>query len=160
MQGVSEDQFAPNLTTTRAMIVTILHRLEDKPVVSGESPFNDVAEGQWYTDAVIWANANDIVLGYGDGNFGPTDNITREQMAAILYRYANFKGYDTSVGQDTNILSFDDAFDVSEWAMEAMQWACGTGRLKGRTESTIVPTGNATRGEVAAILMRFIENLK
>ena len=160
MQGVAADRFAPDVSTTRAMIVTILYRLEGSPAVSEESPFDDVAEGQWYTDAVIWANNNAIVLGYGNGKFGPTDNITREQMAAILYRYATYKGYDTSAGQDTNISSYDDATDVSDWAIEAMQWACGTELIKGRTASTIVPAGNATRAEVAAILMRFIENRK
>ncbi|MDO4845139.1 MAG: InlB B-repeat-containing protein, partial [Oscillospiraceae bacterium] len=160
MQGVSDDLFAPNVTTSRAMIVTILHRLEGRPAASGKTSFDDVVAGSWYADAVAWAEENDIVNGYGGGKFGPNDLITREQFAAIMYRYANFKGYDTSVGQDTNILSYDDAFDVAEWAIEAMQWACGAGLIKGRTEALIVPKGNATRAEVAAVLMRFIENVK
>lgn len=160
MQGVADNRFAPYFTTTRAMIVTILYRLEGKPSVSGTSPFDDVAGGQWYTDAVIWANQNNIVEGYGNGKFGPMDNITREQMATVLYRYANVKGYDTSVGQDTNILSYSDAFDISDWAMEAMQWACGEGLIKGRTESAIVPAGRAIRAEAATILIRFIKNIK
>lgn len=160
MQGVADDLFAPNVTTSRAMIVTILYRLEGRPAVSGASPFDDVASGQWYTDAIIWANSEGIVEGYGDGKFGTDDNITREQFAAILYRYAKFKGYDVSVGQDTNILSYDDAFEVSDWAMEAMQWAVGSGLITGRTETTLVPKGDATRAEAAAILMRYIENTK
>lgn len=109
---------------------------------------------------MIWAEANEIVEGYGNGKFGPSGLITREQFAAIMYRYANFKGYDTSVGQDTNILSYDDVSDVSGWAMEAMQWAVGSGLISGRTTSTLVPKGDATRAETAAILKRFIENVK
>ncbi|MBQ9535874.1 MAG: InlB B-repeat-containing protein [Clostridia bacterium] len=160
MQGVAADQFAPNLTTSRAMIVTILHRLEGKPAPNGKASFDDVVAGSWYADAVAWAEENDIVNGYGNGKFGTADPITREQFAAIMYRYANFKGYDVSVGQDTNILSYDDAFDVSGWAMEAMQWAVGSGLISGRTESTLAPKGDATRAEAAAILKRFIENVK
>lgn len=160
MEGMADDLFGPNVTTSRAMIVAILYRLEGKPAVTGTSPFDDVKDGRWYTDAIIWANRNGIVEGYGNGKFGPSDLITREQFAAIMYRYANFKGYDVSVGQDTNILSYDDASEVSDWAMEAMQWAVGSGLITGRTETTLVPKGNATRAEAAAILMRFIENVK
>ncbi|MBQ3404252.1 MAG: carbohydrate-binding domain-containing protein [Oscillospiraceae bacterium] len=159
MNGVAEDKFDPQGTTTRAMIVTILYRLEGEPEVEGENAFDDVEEGQWYTDAVVWANSNEIVNGYGEGKFGPTDNITREQFAAILYRYAQFKGYDVSVGEDTNILSYNDASDISEWAMPAMQWACGAGLMQGDNNS-LLPGDNATRAQAAALFMRFTENVK
>ena len=157
MNGVASDRFDPDGTTTRAMVVTILYRLEGKPAISGANPFDDVAADQWYTDAVVWANGNGIVNGYGNGKFGPTDDITREQFAAILYRYAQFKGYNVNIGQDTNILSYDDAGEISDWAMEAIQWAVGASLIQGRTKSTIAPAGNATRAEAATILMRFAE---
>ncbi|MBQ3404312.1 MAG: S-layer homology domain-containing protein [Oscillospiraceae bacterium] len=159
MNGVASDRFDPQGTTTRAMIVTILYRLEGEPQVDGENAFDDVEDGQWYTEPVIWANMNEIVNGYGNGKFGPTDNITREQFATILYRYAQFKGYDVSVGEDANVLSYDDASDISDWAMEAVQWAVGVGLINGRTESTIVPAGTATRAEAATLFMRFAENV-
>ncbi|MBQ9536111.1 MAG: S-layer homology domain-containing protein [Clostridia bacterium] len=157
MNGVGATAFSPNTPITRAMIVTILYRLEKEPVVSSASSFVDAARGQWYTDAVIWANANGIVEGYGKGRFGPADNITREQLAAILYRYARFKGYDVSAGEESNILSYDDAFEISEWAFEAMQWAVAAGLINGRTENALAPRGEATRAEAAALLVRFIE---
>ncbi|MCR4963815.1 MAG: S-layer homology domain-containing protein [Firmicutes bacterium] len=160
MQGVSANRFDPNGTTNRAMIVTILYRLAGSPAVSEANPFSDVADGQWYADAVIWANANGIVEGYGNGKFGPNDNITREQMAAILYRYAKFKGYDVSVGEDTNILSYNDAFSISSWAMPAMQWACGAELMQGDEQHNLLPGQGATRAQAAAILMRFMENVK
>ncbi len=160
MVGTADDQFNPNGTTTRAMIVTILYRLEGKPAVSGETPFDDVAADEWYTDAVNWASENDIVSGYGGGKFGPTDNITREQFATILYRYAQYKGYNVSVGEDTNVLSYNDALDVSDWAMPAIQWACGTGPMQGDNQGNLLPGDSATRAQAAALIMRFIENVK
>jgi hypothetical protein len=138
------------------MMVQILYNLEGTPKVSGGGGFSDVPAGAWFADAISWATTNEIVLGYGDGTFGPNDSITREQMTAILFRYAKYKGYDTSVGNDTNILSYDDAFDISEYAFPAMQWACGAGIIYGRTASTLAPKGTATRAEVAAIITRFI----
>lgn len=158
MQGVADDLLAPEVTTSRAMIVTILYRLEGRPAVSGSSPFDDVAEGLWYTDAVKWAEANEIVEGYGNGKFGPNDLITREQFAAIMYRYASFKGYDVSKLADLS--GYADASAISDWALAAMQWAAAEGLIAGRTTTTLVPGGNATRAEAAAILMRFIENVK
>lgn len=156
MQGVAADQFAPGLTTTRAMIVTILYRLEGQPVITGASPFGDVATGQWYTDAIIWANSKGIVEGYGNGKFGPNDLITREQFAAIMYRYANFKGYDTSKTADLS--GYTDAGSISGYAVDAMKWANAENLITGRTTTTLVPRGEATRAEVAAILMRFIHS--
>lgn len=115
--------------------------------------------GQWYTDAVIWAADNGIVSGYGGGLFGPEDRITREQMATILHNYCKWKGINVSVGEDTNILSFNDAFEVSEWAIPALQWACGSGVVGGKPGGLLDPKGNATRAEVATMLMRFLETV-
>lgn len=158
MSGVGNNKFDPLGTTTRGMIVTILYGLEGKPAVSGSSPFDDVAEGQWYTDAVIWANANGIVAGYGNGKFGPTDNITREQFATILYVYAQYKGYDTAKAADLS--GYADAADISAYAVNAMKWANAEGMITGRTATTLVPGGNATRAEAAAIFKQFTENVK
>ena len=157
MNGVSETGFAPNATTSRSMIVTILYRLEGEPAVDDAMDFTDVAEGEWYTDAVRWAAGADIVGGYGNGEFGADDTITREQLAAILYRYAVYKGYDVSVGEDTNLLSYADFADLSEYAIPAMQWACGAGIVNGTSESTLTPQGEATRAQVAAMLQRFCQ---
>ena len=156
MNGVGLGEFAPNGLLSRGMMVTILYRLEGKPAVSG-APFADVGSGLWYTDAVAWAAANGIVDGYGNGNFGPEDNITREQMAAILYRYASFKGYDMSARG--NLSSFTDGSQTSAWAREAMQWAVGTGLINGKGNATLDPLGTAQRSEVAQILMNFCENI-
>ena len=157
MNGIGNGSFAPNGTTTRAMVVTMLWRLEGKPD-GGSSPFTDVPADTWYTQAVSWAAEAGVVKGVSETEFAPDTPVTREQLAAILYRYAQAKGWDVSVGEDTNILSYDDAFSVSGWAMEAMQWACGAGILNGRTASTLVPGGNATRAEIATMFMRFCES--
>ncbi len=159
MLGVSETDFAPHSTTSRSMIVTILYRLEGEPVVDYAMDFTDVAEGEWYTEAVRWAASESIVGGYGGGLFGADDAVTREQLAAILYRYAVYKGYDVSIGEDTNILSYADFADLSEYAIPAMQWACGAGIVNGTSESTLTPQGEATRAQVAAMLMRFCESI-
>ncbi len=157
MNGTSETTFAPNDNLTRAMLVTVLYRLEGEPEMKNAQWFEDVEKGQWYSDAVSWATFNGITMGYGDGNFGPDDNITREQIAAIMHRYAQYKGYDVSVGENTNILSYDDFDSISEYAIASMQYACGSGLMKGKSESTLNPLDNATRAEIAAILHRFIE---
>ena len=159
MKGTGENLFSPDATTTRGMIVTILYRLEGEPVVDYAMGFTDVAEGEWYTEAVRWAASEGIVGGYGGGLFGSDDAVTREQLAVILYRYAVYKGYDVSIGEDTNILSYTDAFEISEYAVPAFQWACGAGVIEGVTESTLVPRGNATRAQVATMLMRFCVNV-
>ena len=156
MNGMSATTFEPNSTTTRGMIVTMLYRLENEPTAASAG-FTDVAAGQWYTDAVNWAAANNIVNGYGDSQFGPTDTITREQMAAILYRYAQYKGYDVTAS--ANLSAYTDAASVSSYAVSAMQWAVGEGLINGVTNTTLVPGGSATRAQVAAILMRFCENV-
>ena len=157
MSGTGEAMFSPAAATTRGMIVTILYRLEGSPAVSDSPAFNDVPDGQWYSSAVAWAAANDIVGGYGDGLFGPNDTITREQMAAILYRYAQYKGYDVTAAADLS--GYSDAGSVSAWAQAAMQWANGAGLITGNSATTLNPLGSATRAEVAAILMRFCEDI-
>lgn len=159
MNGTADNIFSPKANTTRGMVVTVLYRLENQPSTSAAS-FTDVASGAYYANAVAWANANGIVSGYGSGKFGPNDKVTREQLAAILYRYAQYKKYDVSVGEDTNILSYDDAQSISSYAIPAIQWACGAGVVTGKSGSKLDPKGNATRAEVAAMLMRFCENVK
>ncbi len=137
------------------MLVTILYRAEGEPEVSGENPYTDVAEGTWYSDAVAWADANGIVKGFGDGTFGPNENITREQIAAIMMRYADYKGVDT--GARADLSGYADADDISDWAYENMQWANAEGLITGRSNNMLVPQGNTTSAETAAILMRFCE---
>ncbi|MBR2491709.1 MAG: S-layer homology domain-containing protein, partial [Ruminiclostridium sp.] len=123
------------------------------------NPFSDVANGEWYTKAIIWAAQNGIVNGIGEGKFAPTQSITREQMAAILYRYADYKDYDTSAAHDTNILSYKDYASISKYAVEAMQWACGEGLITGMTKDTLAPKGGAIRAQSATILARFCETV-
>ena len=156
MAGTDTTMFSPNVTTTRAMIVTILHRLDGNPNATA-SNFIDVEQNQYYTNAVAWASANGIVSGYGNGNFGPNDTITREQMAAILYRYAQYKGYDTT--QKNNLSNYIDAKDINAYAVEALQWANQVGMITGVTDTTLVPNGSATRAQVSSILMRFCQNI-
>lgn len=158
MRGVSGGKFLPDGSTTRAQLVTILWRLEGSPETTGAVRFGDTAGGAWYTEAVRWAVGCGVVKGYDNGCFGPDDAVTREQMAAILYRYAQHKGYDVSAGEDTNILSFDDAFAVSEYAIPAMQWACGSGMVHGIARDgrmLLAPRDTTTRAQTATLLMRF-----
>lgn len=155
MSGMATDTFAPQTTTTRGMIVCMLHRMEGEVAPSGSNNFTDVTPGAYYENAITWASENGIVNGYSDTAFGPNDAITREQMAAILYRYAQYKNMDVSIGESTNILSYTDAQDVSSYAMKPMQWAVGSGLIGGMTKDTLVPQGQATRAQVAAIFHRF-----
>lgn len=158
MRGVSGGKFLPDGSTTRAQLVTILWRLEGSPETTGAVRFNDTAGGAWYAVAVRWAAGCGVVKGYDNGCFGPNDAVTREQMAAILYRYAQHKGYDVSAGNDTNILSFDDAFAVSEYAIPAMQWACGSGMVRGIAQKggmLLAPRDTTTRAQATTLIMRF-----
>ena len=157
MAGVGNNLFGINETTTRAMVVTILWNLENKPVVNYAMSFEDVPSDVWYTEAVRWAAAEGVVAGYGD-MFGPNDPVTREQLATILWNYAKYKGYDVSVGENTNILSYKDAFDISEWAFPAMQWACGEGVMSGKGDGILDPGGFALRVETAQMLQNFLED--
>lgn len=157
MAGTSDITFSPNQTTTRGMIVTILYRLEGEPTVTGTTAFTDVTADQYYANAVAWAVQNGIVAGSDATTFAPNNAITREQMAAILYRYAQFKGYDVSAKADLS--TYIDAADVSAYATDAMAWASQTGLITGTSATTLSPAGQATRAQVAAILMRFCENI-
>ena len=157
MNGVDETHFEPMGTMTRAMLVTVLYRLSGSPEISTANPFTDVADGQWYTDAILWANDSGIVTGYGEGLFGTNDSVTREQIATILYRYARSAGYD--VGMTADLSAYADASAISSWAVEAMGWANAAGLISGRTADTLVPGGTANRAEVATVLMRFCKNV-
>ena len=158
MQGVSTAKFLPDGSTTRAQLVTILWRLEGSPEPADTVSFGDIADGAWYAKAVRWAAGSGVVKGYDNGNIGPDDAVTREQMVTILYRFAQHKGYDVSAGEDTNILSFNDALTVSEYAIPAMQWACGSGMVSGiaqEGEMFLAPKDTTTRAQIATLMMRF-----
>ena len=158
MAGTSGSTFSPEGTTTRGQIVTILWRLSGSPVVNYLMDFDDVDPAAYYAEAIRWATSEGIAGGYGGGVFGPNDPITREQLAVMLYQYAWNMGYDLSIGEDTNILSYADAFTVSEYAVSALQWACGAGIISGTGDgSTLTPQGEATRAQAATVLMRFCE---
>ena len=158
MAGTSATTFAPDVTTSRAMIATILWRMAGSPVVNYAMNYTDVAQGQWCSEAIRWAASEGIVGGYGNGLFGTNDPITREQFAAMLYRFAQEQGYDVSIGENTNILSYTDVADLSEYAISAMQWAVGAGIINGTGDgSTLSPQGQATRAQAAVMLMRFCE---
>lgn len=154
--GVGGGLFSPQNSMTRGMLVTMLYRLEGEPVVYGANGYTDVPSGQYYTDAVTWAAGKGIVEGYGNGRFGTGDNVTREQMAAILYRYAAYKGYDVS---DSNSLyQYSDTASISGYALKPMKWANAMGLITGRT-TTLAPRGTANRAEVATIFRRFVKNI-
>ncbi|MEG1578599.1 MAG: S-layer homology domain-containing protein, partial [Oscillospiraceae bacterium] len=155
MNGVTDSEFSPYFTTTRGMIVTVLWRMEGQPAATTDSPFHDLTAG-WYREAVDWAAEFDIVLGYDNGNFGPLDDITREQMAAIFYRYAKYKGYDVTATADLS--QFSDLAMVSQYAVPAMRWAIGAGLLQG-DNGKLMPRDDANRAQLATILYRFCENL-
>ena len=157
MNGTADNTFSPKANTTRGMVVTVLYRLENQPSTSAAS-FTDVASGAYYANAVAWANANGIVSGYGSGKFGPNDKVTREQLAAILYRYAQYKKYDVSGANSLD--GYTDVQSVSSYAVPALQWANAAGVVTGKSGSKLDPKGNATRAEVAAMLMRFCENVE
>lgn len=156
MKGTSTTTFSSDVTVNRAMMVTILYRLEGAPAVSTTGSFTDVPAGQYYTDAVEWAKENKITAGYG-GLFGPNDLLTREQMATFFYRYAEFKGYDVSASADLS--SYTDLATVGSYALDAFKWTNANGLIKGTTTTTLSPKGDATRGQLAVILYRFCENI-
>ena len=157
MDGVGTGLFAPNSDTTRAQLVTILHRLAGQPAPSGDSGFSDVETGTWYTDAVAWAAQNGIVNGVSDTQFAPGDDITREQLAVILYRYATYQGYDVS--QRADLSGFVDAGTISTYAQEALSWANAQGLVLGFEDDSLRPQGTATRAQIAAVLMRFCQTV-
>ena len=156
-QGTSGTTFGPDDTMTRSMTATVLYRLSGETYTGTAATFGDMAAGAWYGTGVSWAAAREIAKGYGDGRFGVNDPVTREQLAAILYRYARYKGEDVSVGEDTNLIGFKDAGQVSEWAAPAVRWAVGVGLLKGDAAGCLRPLDQAARSEFAALLMRYVE---
>lgn len=156
MNGVSESEFAPNQTLTRAMLVTILYRVEGSPRLESDSKFSDVALTDWYGAPIVWAAENGIVNGVSETEFAPNSAITREQIAAIMYRYASAKGYDVTQG-GMAVREYEDYESISSWALEAMQWAVNAKLINGKTATTVCPQDNATRAEAATIIMRFIE---
>ena len=155
MLGTSKTLFSPHGTATRGMMATILWRMEGSPVPKGKNSFIDVEAGKWYADAITWTAEDSIFAGYGKDKFGPDDPITREQLAAIFYRYADYKGYDLIV--KGNLDKFKDADKITDYAKTAMQWAVGSGLVKGKSGNLLDPQGTATRAEIAAMLHRFIE---
>ena len=157
MDGVGGNRFAPNSATTRAQLVTILYRLEGQPAVSGDLPFTDVEAGTWYTNAVVWAAQNGIVNGVGDDTFAPGNDLTREQLVTILYRYAEAKGYDVSASAD--LAGYPDGEAIQAYAREAMAWAVAENIIQGMEDDTLKPAGNASRAQIATILMRFCEGV-
>ena len=157
MNGVENNQFAPNTATNRAMLATILYRLAGEPAVSGDLPFTDVAAGTWYTDAVLWAAQNGIVNGLGENTFAPMNTLTREQLVTMLYRYAEAKGYDVSASADLS--GYPDAGQVQDYAQPAMAWAVAENIIQGMEDGTLKPAGNASRAQIATILMRFCEDV-
>ena len=157
MDGVGGNRFAPNSETTRAQLVTILYRLEGEPAVSGDLPFTDVEAGIWYTDAILWAAQNNIVNGVSDTEFAPGDDLTRQHLVTILYRYAEAKGYDVSASADLS--GYPDADQVQDYAQPAMAWAVAENIIQGMEDGTLKPAGNASRAQIATILMRFCEDV-
>lgn len=158
MSGMSEDIFAPNTPLTREMLAVVLYNVEGQPEGTGVNPFTDVKADIWYTDAILWANENGIVAGYDNSAYGVGDLITREQFATILYRYAQFKGYDTTQG-GMAVREFSDYENISDYARPAMAWAVNAGIMGGMDDGTLMPQGKATRAEAATMLMNFCENM-
>lgn len=158
MSGMSEDIFAPNTPLTREMLAVVLYNVEGQPESTEANTFTDVKGDMWYTDAILWANENGIVAGYDNGAYGVGDLITREQFATILYRYAQFKGYDTTQG-GMAVREFSDYENISDYARPAMAWAVNAGIMGGMDDGTLMPQGKATRAEAATMLMNFCENI-
>lgn len=157
MNGTAEHTFEPNTAMSRSMLVTVLYRYAKSPKVADANPFTDVASNTWYTDAIIWANANHIVDGLGDGRFGTEENITREQVVTILYRYCQMQNKEVSDGKALS--GYTDYEKISDWAKAPMEWAVASGLIQGRTETTLAPDATITRAEVSILLQRFIEDL-
>ena len=160
MYGVTDTLFAPDTDITRGMFVTVLYRMDGEAETAKEYTFNDVPSNAYYADAVAWASKNGIVAGYSNEEYMPDKTISREQMAAIMYRYVKYKGADTSIAENTNILSYEDFSNISEYAIPAMQWSVGSGVLVGRTDTTLNPLETTTRAEAAAVFNRITEYLK
>ena len=158
MSGVEEGRFEPGTTLTRAMLAQTLYAMEGKPQVSGGEDFSDVEEGDWYAAAVAWAAENGLVSGVGGDRFAPNDALTREQMALILYRYAQHKSYDVQVDGEP-LEGFQDVEKISDWAVEAMEWAVNAKLLSGTGDNLLTPAGTATRAQVAQVLANFCQTV-
>ena len=160
MTGLNDTTFGSNDDIARSQFALILYRMNNSPEQEYTDKFPDIQDDTWYTDAILWASEAGIVTGYSDtGNFGPGDDINREQMAVMMYRYAQFMGYDTSIRAD--ISKYSDSKNVSSYAQEALSWAVGAGIITGKDNQTVLDAkGNATRAECATIIMRFMENYK
>lgn len=156
MIGTSDQTFSPNVAMSRAMLTTVLYRLAGSPAVEAAVVFSDVPTNQWYSDAITWASEDRVVEGYGNDLFGPDDPITREQLVTMLYQYACKTGSD--ITESKALDSFNDAAEVHEWALDAMQWAYAAGVVIGRSSQRLAPRASATRAEAAAMLHRFIQN--
>lgn len=154
LKGVSDTEFAPDVDVSRAMIVTVLYRIEGEPEVDAENLFTDLEDGTWYTDAVLWAAENELVLGYND-EYRAGDTLTRREAALILYRWAQFQGLELAGAADLS--KYEDAGAVEDWAVEAMAWACGEGVITGTSATTLAPRQSLTRAQLALMLMRLIE---
>ncbi len=156
MEGINAEGtlFAPYQITTRGVVATLIHRMENTPAAEKPSNFSDVEDGMWYTEAIHWTDESGVMIGYDDGNFYPNQAVTREQLVLVLYRYAKFRGYDVSTKGDLSL--FDDAEDVSSWALDGMTWAVGSSLINGRNGTNLAPQGTATRAELATILQRFV----
>ncbi|MCD7778484.1 MAG: S-layer homology domain-containing protein, partial [Clostridiales bacterium] len=156
MVGISEDEFAPDLPLTRGMFVTVLYRIEGTPEVSEEASFKDVFEGDWYYEAVKWGDKNDIIFGYSAEEYAPNDRITREQMAAIIYRYAAYKGINTDTEGSPD---YTDSGSISGYAVPGVKWVSDKGFMQGDPDGAFRPTDNASRAETAQVIMNVVENL-
>ena len=157
MKGIGDDKFAPDSHLTRAMLVTMLYRADGEPEVETVNSFGDIEDNAWYEKAVLWAKQNGIVNGVTETEFSPDSDITREQIATIMHRYAKYKGDDVESGKNTNILFYNDSDSISDYAKASLQWANGIGLINGKTESTLNPLDNATRAEAATIFYRFVK---
>ena len=155
MNGVGNGRFAPNASTTRAMLVTMLWRMEGEPASGYAMTFRDVPDGKWYTEAIAWAAEQELVKGYSAERFGPEDRLTREQLVTILERYAGYKGMDVGEGEKAYLIGFTDANTISDWAVKAFRWAVHAGIINGVGGSRLSPATDATRAQVATMLMRF-----
>ena len=153
MAGTSETIFDPYMELDRAMAAQLFYNLEGKPTVTGDSAFTDVTSGHWAVDAITWAAQNDIVAGIGGNLYDPDSNVTREQFAVMLYKYARFKGYDLTATGD--LTQFPDDGSISSWAETALSWANGKGLINGNEDGTLAPGGTATRAQAASILAHF-----
>ena len=154
--GVGDHLFGPNQTVTRAQVVTMLWRIEDSPAAESTVTFSDVPDGKWYSDAVAWAAANELVAGYPNGTFAPGKDITRQELVTILFRYAKYKDPATAAPEDVDFSAYSDAGQIASFASDAMRWAVGTGVGHGTSDTTLSPNGTATRAQLVQMLYRWL----